>query len=193
MDKITAIIRDWEESRYDDDKNNTNIYLDDTHYNRYFRLENIEGLIENTFEYIYGEYGLERAIYYNVIYNDDILYIDFDNLKCENISANSELGRLVSEKNLTVYNTSIYITSSSYLKPIAFLLFSRYYNIPNICYIFHRLVWIISYIIPQHITLTRELDCDILSLPFSTQFFVHFNFNKPYYSQLEKCPRENKP
>ncbi|UOT91820.1 CmNV_061-like protein [Aratus pisonii nudivirus] len=179
----------WKE--FGDHFRDDSVYLTDKDFNEYFTLVRLEQFTVTIFEYLEGEYGFSRNVYYkNFEIPSQPLFIDYKTQEMyllEDVNCNDV--KLLIDYNLTIFNSNHLVTTSNYLKLICIFLFSSYKNVEGICYVCNDLIRIISYIIPQFIELKKDINSNRLSLPFSLQFLDHFPLDdlnlSEYHSQID--------
>ncbi|UVX94923.1 hypothetical protein CsNV_063 [Callinectes sapidus nudivirus] len=179
---------------------NDTLYISDLHFEEFFGVDNIEGLVSTTFEVLEGLYGFERNIFYDDLkFTDDPLFIDYDTGEIS-ILSNSQCNDIITLKKykLSLFSPDYMITTSYYLKPICSLLFSTYKTVEGVNYVCNNLVEIISSILPQFIFIKKPIDKDSISIPFSFSFIQNVNQLKNVkfiHSQVDNrtyklCPKE---
>ena len=160
-------------------------YISDIDFEEHFHIVNHSLYITSVFEFLQGEYGLDRGIYYNFLELKGILVFNFRERQMFTLEEGPLFDDIV-KNQLTIYNDTLFITSSSYLKPITFLLFTKYSYLEGLKYIFDHLIPIVSYILPDFISLKSPDPISWLSMPFSLNFIYLKNINiEYYYSQIE--------
>lgn len=185
---LSKIIRIWK--RHQETRRDGMHFLTDTHFNKYFELVHCESFIAGVFEYTESEYGLGRQVSYeNLIIPKAPLFINYDTLEMALLTNDQcdELKTLIAN-DLTILSETFLVTTASYLKPLCFLLFSKYRSHEGISYVLNNLFPIISTILPYFSRQKCDIDLETLSLPFSISFMEsgQFNFNiEKYNSQIE--------
>ncbi|UHB41799.1 hypothetical protein MrNuV_ORF076 [Macrobrachium rosenbergii nudivirus] len=193
MDDLSYLINKWE-GHCATFEGTT--YISDLFFDDHFNLEHDDAYIAAVFEYLEGEYGLDRDIYFENLQIDKPLLFNFRELQMCYIT-DTEILEVINKYKLTIYNETIFATNSKYLIHICYMLFTKYKYLNGLQYIFKNLIYIISYILPNYISYKKPITEDWISMPFSLDFITVKNINiKYYHSQIVNttyslCPKKN--
>lgn len=172
---------------YIKEKNNDCYYIDDSDFLKYFNFYCTDNYIHDFFDFIEDEFCFTTNFsnFYNGATNNPII-IDFENNILETVSESKNIYNFL-KNNKSIYHPTFIATNSLYAKPLIIMFYNNYKNIQGYNYILYRFIDIISYIIYLYCSKKDCIDiASSISIPFSIDFILNYNFNIPIYSQSNK-------